>query len=79
MENESTQKNLFYSFGGRKFLIAIGLLIAAMLAMAFGLKFDDSWFSFIKWIVGLYYTSNIGADLVSKLGEVSISSKNTTQ
>jgi hypothetical protein len=46
-------------FSSRKFLITMLCLIGAALCVVFNVKPDADLLSFIKWIVGIYFTGNV--------------------
>ena len=54
-------------YASRKFILAAFVLLAA-LGLLIGKVIDaDTWASVSTWVLGLYFTGNVGAALVQKV------------
>lgn len=52
-------RELINSFGGRKFLITISILLGVIACVATGISVDPDLLSLVKWVCGLYFAGNV--------------------
>lgn len=55
-------------YASRKFILAAFVLLAALCLLVFKVIDQETWASLTTWVLGLYFTGNVGSYLVSKVG-----------
>lgn len=58
-------RELINSFGGRKFLITIAVLLGIIACVATSTTVDPDLLSLVKWTVGLYFAGNVAQKATS--------------
>ena len=72
-------RELINSFGGRKFLLTVSILLGVIAAIATNTMVDPDLLSLVKWTVGLYFAGNVAQKATSSTATTTEETASTTK